>query len=69
MATEQGRGRLDRGRLSRFEQVEQLDAFFVRSRLLRSEPLLEVCFCFRDLEFVNACHVCYLNPTTPLYHL
>jgi hypothetical protein len=49
VATEQSGGGLDSGRLLSFEQIEQLDTFFVRSGLLRSQSLLEVCFRFSDL--------------------
>jgi hypothetical protein len=69
VATEQGGGRLNRSGLLRFEQIKLADTFFVRSGLLTSEPLLEVGFRFGNLEFVNACHVCCLNPTATLYHL
>jgi hypothetical protein len=69
MATEQGRRRLDRGRLPGFEQIKQLDAFFIRSGLLTPETLLQVSLSFSDIELVNACHVCDLNPIATLYHL
>ncbi len=69
MATEQGGGRLDRGRLTRFEQIQPLETCLIRSGLLASEPVLEVCFRFGDSELVNACHSCCLNAIATLYHL
>jgi hypothetical protein len=47
----------------RLQQIKQLEPFFVRSSLGVSEPLLQVSFRFGDIYFVNACHVCCLNPT------
>ena len=69
VTTEQGRSVLERLRLRGFQPVEPLPTCLLGSGLLRAEPLLEVGCRFGKLEFVNACPVCYLNPSPPLYHL